>query len=202
MCRCGSVEYRLAPEHPAPAAADDCLTVLRWVLAGCGGEPAAGLQPVADATRVALVGDSAGGQLTLVTGLRAVEAGLGAGLRLLLPLCPVVDMRGLAGQTAEAAMSLRGGSNAAFGGGGHLLTAERMAWFAGNYLGTAGAAAAAGAGAAAAGGAAAEPVSDADWLASPLLAPPGLLARLPPTVLCTGVVRARKTGTAASVPVI
>jgi epsilon-lactone hydrolase len=49
-------DYRLAPEHPFPAATDDCLAAYRWALAnGC------------DARGVVFLGDSAGGNLALVT---------------------------------------------------------------------------------------------------------------------------------------
>ena len=57
--------YRLAPEHPFPAGTDDCLAVYRWLLDRCG-----------DATQIVIVGDSAGGNLSLVTLLRARDAGL------------------------------------------------------------------------------------------------------------------------------
>jgi acetyl esterase/lipase len=58
-------DYRLAPEHPAPAAHDDAFAVYRWAL-GQGYEP----------TRLALSGDSAGGNLALATAVRARDAGL------------------------------------------------------------------------------------------------------------------------------
>ena len=50
------VDYRLAPESPFPAAADDCDAAYRWLVAG--GFPAAG---------IVIGGDSAGGNLALVT---------------------------------------------------------------------------------------------------------------------------------------
>jgi acetyl esterase len=56
------VDYRLAPEHPSPAALDDCLSALKSVV----------LQASAldlDETRIALAGDSAGGHLALSTAL-------------------------------------------------------------------------------------------------------------------------------------
>lgn len=56
-----SVSYRLAPEHPAPAASDDCFSVYKAILSMHPGE------------KVALVGGSAGGNLCMVTALRAKE---------------------------------------------------------------------------------------------------------------------------------
>jgi len=58
------VDYRLAPEHPFPAGADDCLAAYRWLLAQ-GHDP----------RHIVIAGDSAGGNLTLATLHRIKAAG-------------------------------------------------------------------------------------------------------------------------------
>jgi acetyl esterase/lipase len=68
-----SVAYRLAPEHPFPAAVDDSVKVYRWLIAQ-------GL----DTQRIAIAGDSAGGGLTLATLIALRDAGDE------LPACAVV----------------------------------------------------------------------------------------------------------------
>jgi acetyl esterase len=78
-----SVEYRLAPEHPFPAAVDDSWTALQWTAKHApdfGG----------DATRLAVAGDSAGGNLSAVMAIAARDAG-GPALALQALIYPVTD---------------------------------------------------------------------------------------------------------------
>jgi monoterpene epsilon-lactone hydrolase len=77
-----NVDYRLAPEHPYPAAVDDAVAAYRWLL-GQG----------VSADRIAISGDSAGGGLTLATLLALKDAGdpLPAAA---VPLSPWTDLEG------------------------------------------------------------------------------------------------------------
>ena len=76
--------YRLGPEHPFPAAVDDARTVVEWVVEHAD---ELGITP----ERIAVMGDSAGGNLAAVTALDARDAG-GPTLRAQVLIYPAVEM--------------------------------------------------------------------------------------------------------------
>jgi len=71
-----SIDYRLAPEHPFPAAVDDVWAAFHWVATHAA-------EIGADADRVAVAGDSAGGNLAAVTAQSARDAGIAVRFQLL-----------------------------------------------------------------------------------------------------------------------
>jgi acetyl esterase/lipase len=108
-----AVDYRLAPEHPAPAAIDDCYAAYRWAL-----EHAAELG--ADPSRVAVGGDSAGGNLSAVVSQLARDDGIGVPALQLL-LYPATNF---AADTRSKTLFADG----------YYLTRADMDWFRDNYL--------------------------------------------------------------------
>ncbi|NNE82801.1 MAG: alpha/beta hydrolase [Alphaproteobacteria bacterium] len=78
-----SVEYRLAPEHKFPAAVEDCQWAVRWVH-----EHAEEIG--ADPTRIAIAGDSAGGNLTAVTAQQLRDPGPQLCAQVLI--CPITKL--------------------------------------------------------------------------------------------------------------
>ena len=83
-CVTVSVDYRLAPENPFPAAPDDCFAALKWASAN-------GRELGADPARLAVVGDSAGGNLAAVMALRTRDE-KGPAIKGQVLIYPGVDM--------------------------------------------------------------------------------------------------------------
>lgn len=133
-CAVVSVDYRLAPEHRFPAAFDDAMAATRWVAAQA---TRLGL----DQQRLAIGGDSAGGNLAAAVALGLRDNSDGGGpLALLFQLLiyPVTDLH-----CQHPSYQTNGQ--------GHVLTQDTMAWFIDHYLGG-------------------NPALRDDWRASPLRA--------------------------------
>jgi len=132
-CAVVSVDYRLGPEHAFPAAVDDCIAATRWIAREA---EALGL----DAARMAVGGDSAGGNLAAVVALSERDApaqSLPHPLRFQLLIYPATDMR-------------RCASSHSSNGEGYVLTRDTIGYFHDHYMG-------------------AGTEQDMDWRASPLL---------------------------------
>ncbi len=112
-CVVVSVDYRLAPETRFPGAVEDCWAATNWVH-----DNAARLK--IDPQRMAVGGDSAGGNLAAVVALMARDAGAPS-LRYQLLIYPVT-------QLAETESLKRNAE-------GYFLTADLMRYFVGNYIG-------------------------------------------------------------------
>ncbi len=110
-----SVDYRLGPEHRFPKAVDDAYAAFGWIAAN-----AAALK--IDATRLAVGGDSAGGNLAAVVALMARDQ-RGPKISLQLLIYPAVDFAFAGGSYVSEADVLP-------------LTDKAMAWFQAHYLGT------------------------------------------------------------------
>ncbi|MBU1253380.1 MAG: alpha/beta hydrolase, partial [Alphaproteobacteria bacterium] len=79
-----SVEYRLAPEHPFPAAPDDCEAAARWIASS----PA---ELGREVTGLVISGDSAGGNLTIVTTNQLVNEPAAVPVLVQAPIYPVAS---------------------------------------------------------------------------------------------------------------
>lgn len=110
------VDYALSPEDRFPKALHQVVGVVRWL-----GQHAAGLG--LDATRVALGGDSAGGNLSICAALALRDAGEARRVAALLLIYPAFDR-----ECSPDSMQR-------FGGPGAVLTAEEVDWFWSNYVG-------------------------------------------------------------------
>jgi acetyl esterase len=113
-CVVVSVDYRLAPEHPFPASGEDAYAATRWV---AGNAAALG----GDAKRIAVGGDSAGGNLSAVVSLMARDRG-GPPIVFQLLVYPATDL-------PSANTSYRENAE------GYFLTAKSMHWFFAHYCG-------------------------------------------------------------------
>ena len=113
-CVVVSVDYRLGPEDRFPAAAEDAFAAVQWC-AACGSE--IGVDP----GRIAVGGDSAGGNLAAVAALTARDAG-GPALRLQVLVYPVTDY------------GCDSGSYQTYAVGYGMLEAKSMRWFRDHYL--------------------------------------------------------------------
>jgi acetyl esterase len=112
-CAVVAVDYRMGPEHKFPTAVDDAFAATRFVSAQAG-------TLKLDPSRLAVGGDSAGGNLAAVVSLLARDEGL-AGIRLQLLIYPAIDFTGNYGSQERFA-------------DGYLLTRANQAWFRGHYL--------------------------------------------------------------------
>ena len=108
-----SVDYRLAPEHTFPAAFDDCLAAVKWASENA---QALGI----DNSRMAVGGDSAGGNLAAAVALAEIVP-----LKFQMLIYPAVDM-------SMESPSINENANAP------ILTKSVMAWFVDHYMGSEG----------------------------------------------------------------
>lgn len=108
-----AVDYRLAPEHPFPAAPDDCEAAARWIGANSAtlGREITGLIPM---------GDSAGGNLTIVVTQALVESPAAVPVVMQVPIYPLSDDKPDHQSFLDFAE-------------GFLLTSDSMNWFANAY---------------------------------------------------------------------
>ena len=112
-CAVVSVDYRMGPEHRFPAAVDDCFAATRWV-----SESAAALR--VDPSRLAVGGDSAGGNLSAVISLMARDAG-----------SPRIGWQLLLYPATDLGMDFPSQQQWAEG---YLLTRANQGWFHSHYL--------------------------------------------------------------------
>ena len=149
-CAVVSVDYRVAPESRFPAALDDCLAATQWVYQNAA---SLGLNP----NKLAVGGDSAGGNLAAVVALTARDMPAGPGklpIQFQLLIYPATDFR--AGSDSQTR-----------NGVGYLLERATMDYFEQHYLAHEGA----------------DRSRRLDWKASPLLA--ASHANLPPALVLT-----------------
>lgn len=104
-----SIDYRLAPEHPWPAAPDDCEAATRWIA-----EQGALFDRSFDS--LVLAGDSAGGTLSIVTAMALRDTAAALRVIAIWPIYPAVDLRRRYPSTERL-------------GEGYLLNLDTLRWF-------------------------------------------------------------------------
>jgi acetyl esterase len=109
-----AVDYRLAPEHPYPAAIEDSRAALRWLFS-------AGAVHGLDATKAVVVGDSAGGQLAAVLAIENAQEANPLPIVAQVLIYPMVDLTMSSPSYARVT-------------DGFPLVADTLAWFADHYL--------------------------------------------------------------------
>jgi acetyl esterase len=109
-----AVDYRLAPEHPHPAAIDDSRTALNWLFS-------AGTEHGLDVTKAVLVGDSAGGQLAAVLAIENAARNPPLPVAGQVLIYPMLDLTMSSPSYARVTE-------------GFPLVADTIAWFADTYL--------------------------------------------------------------------
>lgn len=108
-----SLDYRLGPEHPYPAAAEDAIAAWQWL---CANTDKLGLNPA----RLGVIGDSAGGNLSAVVSQQAARRGLPKP-KVQCLIYPTLDLRMTANSISRY-------------GKGFGLTRELIKWFRSHYL--------------------------------------------------------------------
>jgi acetyl esterase len=113
QCQVIAVDYRLAPEHPFPAAPEDAIAALEFIVANAG-------ELGVDVDHMAVGGDSAGGNLAAVVALHARDVGIP--LRFQLLIYPAVDDDdgGYPSRSENAT--------------GYMLDEESITWFTAAYF--------------------------------------------------------------------
>ena len=144
-----SVDYRRPPEHRFPAAVEDSYAALEWAVAHAA-------EIGGDSARLAVAGDSAGGNLAAVVCQLAKQRG-GPSIAYQVLVYPTVDLR-------DPIITPLYDSRAEFGGGDYFLSTRDMEWFRSLYLTDA-------------------PREAQDPKASPMAAPD--LTGMPPTLIVT-----------------
>jgi acetyl esterase/lipase len=107
--RCLVLDYRMGPEHPFPAAVDDAVAAWAWMIEQ-GGNPA----------RMAIMGDSAGGGLTIATQVALRDKGM-ALPACSVPISPWTDLEGTGGTIKSKAAE------------DPMVAEEGLHWFSGLY---------------------------------------------------------------------